>query len=376
VKILHVCNKVPFPGRDGSSLAMESLIRLEVKAGHSVHVIALNTDKHYVHAPKPFPGTSLEALDVKVSPSFQGLWSHLNHPASYFASRFDHGSVRERILHWASQVDIIVVDSLFMAVYRDSFGATPWILRAHNVEHQIWERSLAQSPFGLKKYFTAWQTKRLKRWELSVIQAARIWAISSEDATLFRSLGAGECQAIPCSFDPQGPWVESGASGHGVYHLGALDWLPNIQGMQWYIDEVHPLFPWPITVITKHWPSHVHRPAELHHMARLEDGFDFDMHGIFIAPIRSGSGMRIKLLEAMARGKAIVTTAIGAEGLEGAPGVLIADRPEDFAQAIRQLSENQAFRQSQGQAARAHALATFADDVFVDQLRSMDLGSM
>ncbi len=371
MKILHLCNKVPYPGRDGSSLAMEALIRLEKMAGHEVHVLALNTDKHFVERPEPIDGIEFEAIPVRVSPSLKGLWKHLSHPASYFAARFDHVSVQKRIRVLSSKVDVIVVDSIFMAVYLDAFGATPWILRAHNVEHQIWERTLRSMPFGVKKLFTAWQTSRLKHWEIQTLQGGNVWAISEEDGANIRQLGASRVLALPCTYDPQGPWASSGAAGQGVYHLGALDWLPNIQGLRWYLDRVHPMVNVPVTVISKTWPNSLVQPPGITHLPRLADGFDFDQHGIFIAPILSGSGMRIKLLEAMVRGKAIVTTSIGAEGLKNAPGIAVEDDPSTFAAAIQRLVQDPEFRIQQGKAAQEHATATFADDVFVETLKTL-----
>ena len=70
--------------------------------------------------------------------------------------------------------------------------------------------------------------------------------------------------------------------------------------------------------------------------------------------------MRIKLLEAMVRGKAIVTTSIGAEGLKNSPGITVVNEPQAFAAAIQHLVDDQAFRMAQGAAAQAHARATFA----------------
>ncbi len=371
MKILHLCNKVPYPGRDGSSLAMEALIRLEVKAGHEVIVLALNTDKHFVSDPQPQEGIHFEAPAVRVSPSLRGLIGHLLHPASYFAARFDHAAVRQRISTLAKKTDLIVVDSLFMAVYRDAFGSTPWVLRAHNVEHQIWERTLASMAWSPKKIFTAWQTRRLKRWESTMIQGSTVWAISEEDAETLHRLGAKSVRALPCTYDPTGPWTSSGAIGSSVYHLGALDWLPNVQGLKWYLEQVHPHVQVPVTVISRHWPAHLQPPKGVTHLSRLEDGFSFEAHGIFIAPILSGSGMRIKLLEAMVRGKAIVTTSIGAEGLKNSPGITVVNEPQAFAAAIQHLVDDQAFRMAQGAAAQAHARATFADDAVVASLRAL-----
>lgn len=371
MKILHLCNKVPYPGRDGSSLAMEALIRLENKAGHEVHVLALNTDKHFVERPEPIDGIEFETISVRVSPSLKGLWKHVSHPASYFAARFDHEPVQTRIRTLSSEVDLVVVDSIFMAVYLGAFGATPWILRAHNVEHQIWERTLRSMPFGAKKIFTAWQTSRLKHWEIQTLQGASVWAISEEDGANIRQLGASHVLALPCTYDPLGPWTSSGSEGQGVYYLGALDWLPNIQGLRWYLERVHPNVGVPVTVISKKWPDSLGKPSGIAHVPRLEDGFDFDQHGIFIAPILSGSGMRIKLLEAMVRGKAIVTTSIGAEGLKNAPGLAVEDDPSAFAAAIHRLVQDPAYRIQQGKAAQEHAHATFADDAFVEMLKTL-----
>jgi glycosyltransferase involved in cell wall biosynthesis len=90
---------------------------------------------------------------------------------------------------------------------------------------------------------------------------------------------------------------------------------------------------------------------------------DFTHYGIFIAPIRSGSGMRIKLLEAMARGKAIVTTSLGAEGLNAIHGthLLLADSPTEFAAALDQLHLNSELRTKLGAAAADHARTHFSD---------------
>jgi hypothetical protein len=192
-------------------------------------------------------------------------------------------------------------------------------------------------------------------------------ALGKLDGARCQSLGyfTGGCRGAK----PFGREIRAAAS--GVYHLGALDWLPNVQGLQWYLEQVHPLVHVPVTVISRYWPSHLHTPSGLTHLPRLEDGFSFDAHGIFIAPILSGSGMRIKLLEAMVRGKAIVTTSIGAEGLQNAPGIAVANDPVAFAEAIQRLVDNKDFRMSQGAAAQAHARATFADDAFVASLRAL-----
>jgi len=369
MRILHLCNKVPFPGRDGSSLAMEALIRLEVAAGYVVTVCALNSDKHFVANPTPLPGVELVSFRASISPKWYSAWRQFFHPASFFAARFEHESLRKEVRSRAQTVDLIVVDSLFMGLYTDEFGLTPWVLRTHNVEFQIWNRTLKHMRWSPKKWFIKWQSRRLEIWERQMIQGTHIWAISEEDAIEISSIGAKSTTVFPCTFDHHNQWHESGASGKAIYHLGALDWLPNIQGLQWYIEKVHPLVKAEVTVVSRTWPSTLERPTSIIHEPDLQGRFSFSDHGIFIAPILSGSGMRIKLLEAMARGKAIVTTGIGAEGLNGAQGVFVTDSPEGFAQAIIQCVRDDHFRISQGKASRAHAVANFADQNYVESMR-------
>ncbi len=360
MRILHLCNKVPFPGRDGSSLAMESLIRLEASLGHQVHVVALNTEKHWVeHPASPIQGVTLEAVSASTKPSVGTALANLFSRASYYASRFWTPEVSEVVRTRAKTADVVVFDSLFMAVYLDEVGSVPTVLRAHNVEHAIWMRGLSDEPW-FRRGYVALQAKRLKIWESQVAQRVdRIWAISPEDARWFHDFGP--VHTLACTYDPvHGSWPESGASAPKAYHLGALDWTPNVRGMKWFLDQVAPhLHHAEVDVYSRLWPFGS-APKGVHYRA---DQPNFADYGMFIAPIRSGSGMRIKLLEAMARGKAIVTTSLGAEGLNAIHGthLLLADSPTEFAAAMDQLHHNAELRTKLGAAAARHARMHFSD---------------
>ncbi len=370
MRILHLCNKVPFPGRDGSSIAMEALIRLEAALGHEVHVIALNTEKHWVEAPQaPFAHVVLEAIPVRTAPHWTTALRNLGTRQSYYASRFWDPKVAQRIAECASRADLVVIDSLFMAVYLDVLGSAPRILRAHNVEHAIWLRGLREEPL-LKRAYVALQAARLARWEREVAQHVdRIWTISEEDRAWFIQHSTCPTTAIPCSADAaNGPWIFSGAASPLAYHLGALDWTPNVRGMQWFLDEVVPhLRHAQVDVFSRQWPF---APAQLPVRYRSEACTEFENYGLFLAPIRSGSGMRIKLLEAMMRGKAIVTTSLGAEGLKAEHGthLLLADSAADFAAALDLLATDEARRTAMGRAAADHARAHFADEVVAQRV--------
>lgn len=361
MKILHLCNKVPFPGRDGSSLAMEALIRIEASLGHDVHVIALNTEKHWVdHPASPFENVTLEAVAAATKPSISSALMNLWSVQSYYASRFRIQEVAELIAENAAHADVVIFDSLFMAVYLDEVGSVPTILRAHNVEHAIWLRGLNEEPWYRRNY-VALQAQRLHRWEAATAKrVSRIWAISPEDTSWFIKFGRPTLP-LPCTFDAEhGSWLESGATPAKAYHLGALDWSPNVRGMEWFLDEIVPhLKHAEVDVYSRQWPFGA-VPNRVHYRS---DQPAFEDYGVFIAPIRSGSGMRIKLLEAMARGKAIVTTNLGAEGLgvEHGTHLLLADCPRDFADALDQLARDPELRQRLGSRAARHARTHFSD---------------
>jgi glycosyltransferase involved in cell wall biosynthesis len=130
--------------------------------------------------------------------------------------------------------------------------------------------------------------------------------------------------------------------------------------MKWFLDLVAPrLKHAKVDVYSRQWPF----GSTPHCVNYRADQPNFSDYGIFIAPIRSGSGMRIKLLEAMARGKAIVTTTLGAEGLNAvhASHLLLADSPSDFAAALDELHCNAALRTELGAAAALHARTQFSD---------------
>lgn len=349
---------------------MEALIRIEASLGHEVQVVALNTDKHWVHHPSsPIAGASLEAIELKTAPRWNTALANLFDRQSYYASRFWSAEAAKRIESLAADCDLVVFDSLFMAVYLPHIGNKPSVLRAHNVEHSIWQRGLSEEPI-LRRLYVSLQAKRLQRWEQEVsAHASRIWTISNEDELWFAQARPGAVQCLPCSVDfVHGSWEQSGASPAAAYHLGAMDWTPNIRGMRWFIDEVAPkLRHAELEVFSKQWPFEGSTGSVKHQTHDL----DFQKFGVFVAPIRSGSGMRIKLLEAMARGKAIVTTSLGAEGLKAQHDVhlLIADSSEDFAAALDLLCSDLELRSRIGNAAAAHARQTFSDEAVALELR-------
>jgi polysaccharide biosynthesis protein PslH len=223
-------------------------------------------------------------------------------------------------------------------------------MRAHNVEHEIWQRTAALS-WGIKAFYLANLAKRLKRFETPCLTITMCCSDYRRDAEVCKNLG---CK-IPVHVAPTG--INSANSSlimttltPSLFHLGALDWSPNQEGLKWFFAKV-----WP--KILKDFPALkfylAGRNASPYFRKLSEPNVEFlgevdDAHAfmkskaIMIVPLFSGSGMRIKIIEGMALGKAIVSTSIGIEGIHGThqKNVMVADNPDAFAESVAYLLKN------------------------------------
>lgn len=388
-RILILCNKVPFPPRDGSTIAMASNIRGLLANGVKLTVLALNTKKHHVaQLPTVMANDSnidWNIVDVDTTPSsFGALKNLLFTGQSYMVSRFEQDAIFTRLnkILSSQEIDAAIIDGLFMMPYADviSEAGIPIYLRAHNVEHKIWERYIAQEKKVLtRKYFTI-QKDRLKRFEEGQIKKAKgIMPITKVDAQWFKDQ-LGENSNIftyPCGIEPdQYPFYPSKSP--DIFHIGAMDWLPNVDGALWFVHEVWSELYKLNNQAVFHLAGRDTEKLELHNPqagifveGRVPSARKFfEQHGIFVVPLRSGSGMRIKVLEAMAYGKAIVTTTIGAEGIpfEDEVDGLIADSPKEFAKAIQRLLTDSSLRLKLGEQAREKILGHFNVEVLAEDL--------
>ena len=255
-------------------------------------------------------------------------------------------------------MDAVILESIYMAPYiqviRNVNPDIPVVLRAHNVEHRIWERIVAGERCFIRKKYLRYLTRKLKREEVQFLKDVdAIVPITPVDGQWFEK----QAPEVPLLVLPFGieitklfsPVMKSNAS-LVLYHLGSMDWYPNIEAVQWLVDVF--------------WPECVKRipGTELHlacrNMAKkwmdldlenlkvfreIEDAAEFvRSRDVLIAPIFSGSGIRIKILEAMSVGKVVVTTAVGAEGIDYCHGenILIAHDPDSFIEAVDFLARN------------------------------------
>ncbi len=367
-RILILTNRVPYPLNDGGNLAMQAMINGYHSAGWQVYLLAMNTSRHFLG------GDILGSIytnifrfetvpinnDVKPVPTLVNfLFSKQPNHAERFQSEDFKNAIKEAIVLF--KPDIVHVESVFLTSYlpliKRLTNATT-VLRMHNIEWQVWER-LAKASTGVKRIYLTNLAKRIRKYEPQAWgQYDFLLPITSVDAAMVaRVLPQAKLHIVPFgiktdSLSPQyiGDWVG--------YHIGAMDWLPNAEGISWFLKEA-----WPII--------HRQHPEFNFHFAgrNMPESFQKFIAGvtcygevqdantfiankrILIVPLRSGGGIRVKILEAMVMGKVVVSTAIGMQGIDATAGVhfLEANTAVEFANTIDWILLNKEKAETIGQ---------------------------
>ncbi len=361
MKILFLCNKSPWPPREGGPMAMNMFVEGLANAGHRVKVLAVNSYKYNIRSEdipesyKSLTGIELIDLDLRLKPA-DALVSLIK-GRSYHLDRFDSATFRRRLIEVLKkeQFDIVQLETLFMCPYipdiREHSKASI-VLRAHNVEHRIWERIAATTRNPVKRWYIGQLAKALKKYEVKFAESVDgIVAITPEDAGAFETmLSSVPGRKVPVTDVPFGIDPERyAAPAHSettpsLFSLGAMNWIPNQKGILWFLDNVwpdlHRQFPDLRYYLggreMPEWMLNLERPNVVV-LGEVPDAIEFmSAHSVMVVPLFSGSGIRIKIIEGMAAGRAIVSTTIGAEGIRATEGkeILIADTPCGFFEAV------------------------------------------
>ena len=358
MKILQICHKPPFPDIDGGCIAINAITRGLIKAGHQVKVVSIVTPKHPL-SPERIPqdyieDTTFEAVFVntKIRP-LKAILSTFTH-TSYQIERFISKDFKKKITEILKKetFDIIQLESLFVTPYIPlirQLSDAKIVLRAHNVEHKIWGRFMIHQKSGLKKWILKRMMYQLKKYEMSVFpQLDAYMTISQPDYDFFHN-------EFP---DLKGIVIQMGINmeqyeipeeiiytqNPKLFHIGSMNWMPNVEGLEWFFNEVwdkiHASFPeLTFTLAGRGLPESWKQKewANVNIVGEVENAKEFILsQDIMIVPLLSGSGVRIKILEGMTLGKVIITTPIGAEGLDVEHGknILIANTPREFVDMI------------------------------------------
>lgn len=361
VKVLLLCLRVPWPLNDGGNLAMMNMAELLQQSGHDVTIFALNTKKHFVPTDQLPPifknGIRLITVPIDTSIKFTGALLNLFRPnESYNVIRFHAAAAEKRLGELLQQesFDIIQLESIFTSTYIPvirKHTAAPVVLRAHNIEHIIWKRLSETSQNPIRQLYLRFLSKRLKKFEEQFFKNVDgLLPISPVDGDFLRQYASDVPQiVIPMGINPAAYPVQL-TTDLKLFHLGAMDWLPNREGVAWFLEKCWPAIhaqhaQLPLYLAGRGFPKELmEKSLPMVSFSGTVDDAQYFMQDkqIMLVPLHSGSGLRIKILQGLALGKTIISTTIGAEGISVTDGIniLLADSPEEFLEKINYCIEN------------------------------------
>ncbi len=285
-------------------------------------------------------------------------------------SRFRIDAVRDEVGRalQSGNFDLCIADFLVAVPNVPDNVKVPVIHFSHNVEHMIWKRLCANEGNLLKRLVLEMEWRKMKRFEAAACRRCDLTiAVSEEDRTQLQALAPGALiRSVPTGVDINffQPGELAKQEPLELVFSGSMDWQPNEDAILFFIDAILPLVrsrvpQVSLTVVGRN-PGTALRAAAERSQVQVTGTVDdirpyVERAAVYIVPLRIGGGTRLKIFEALAMGKAIVSTTIGAEGLPLDEGVhvLRADDPASFANKVVDLLEDRQQRERLGTAGRA-----------------------
>jgi sugar transferase (PEP-CTERM/EpsH1 system associated) len=361
MRILWLKTELLHPVDKGGKIRTYHMLK-ELKRDHRITYLTLDdgtADKHaralaqeYCHELICVP----HRQRAKFTPGFYAeLAFNLASNLPYAIAKYQSAEMRRRIQQLTSEdlYDVVVCDFLAPAVNVPRTLSCPSILFQHNVEAMIWQRHFEVQASVLKRAYLLGQWSKMRTFEgVTCRRFDRVIAVSREDREVMRrEYGVTAIDDVPTGVDTDffQPRTTASRSTRNLVFTGSMDWLPNEDAIRYFTEEILPLIKQQLpdvtlTVVGRNpYPALLdlsQRDSSVVVTGRVEDVRPYmERAAAYIVPLRIGGGTRLKIFEAMAMEKAIVSTTVGVEGLPVRDGVdlLLADEPRAFADAVLKL---------------------------------------
>ncbi len=391
MRFLFLCNKLPFPPNEGGSMAMNMMIEGVIRAGHTAKVLAVSSYKN-PYVPSEVPEdykkrTGLETIHIDIKPKIIPALYCFFLRKSYHIHRFISKQFDQKLVQILKheKFEIIQIETVFLTPYLKTikkYSEAKVFLRAHNIEHLIWKRLAENTKNPFKKLYLDHLSVHLKNYEIDHLDKYDgIICISNVDKEYYSNFTRKQITTASFGVNPDVYQVNSLPEDKpSVSFIGALNWMPNAEGLKWFLEkiwpEVHETFPdLNFTIASKDEPKWLqeHLNEQVQWIGEVKDAKAFiASKSIMIVPLLSGSGIRIKIIEGMALGKAVITTSIGAEGIDIKDGenLLIANDKNEFIEQIKKCLTDPDLIKKIGENARQIILTSYNDKIIMEELLS------
>lgn len=387
MRLLFLSVAPPLPVNNGLTMRAWSLLRALAAEGHRIELLTFTT-------PNEIAAHSDELTkvchSVEFVPKSVARWAasgnYVGHLRNLFAT-IPYGVTRYRCPVMAERIakrlqenfDAVIVASLFAAINLPDRIETPLIVDENDVEHVILERYLRQQRNLLLQAYAWLEARKMRRWERAVgARSAAVMLCSEDDRSIMqRAFPNMSLAMVPNTIDVDAYCAVGPAGNTRVLYLAGMDWLPNQDAAKFFIDDILPSLKKSVPnarFIIAFSPEHAPPRAFRERFATVSGvefsetnnvRAEFEQAAVLVVPLRIGSGTRFKILEASAMAIPVVSTRIGAEGLNfrNAKEIVLEDNPEKFARALAALLADSSMRAALGLAARARVQQYYGFDV-------------
>lgn len=397
-RILFLAHLLPWPLEGGGQIKSYHTLRA-LSERYDVKVIALirrEQEREFAARLEPFCKNGVDCYLLK-----RGVLRNIAHALSALVTKKSFLITRDnqfelditlRIKHFQRFFDAVHVDHLQMAQYVSSrlpeMNATV-VLDQHNVEHRIIRRIAETSGANpLLRWYAGVEWPKLRDFELGAMRRAdATLTVSDADRDAFLSLApdlTGKIEIVPIGVDTDYFAVaERAPDARTVLSIGTMSWLPNVDAMRWFTSEILPFVREKtpgvrVSIVGANPAKEIvalgKRDANISVTGTVPDVRPYAKEcSVFVVPLRSGSGMRVKILNALSMGLPVVSTTVGAEGIAVTHGenILIADTPRKFADAVCRVLNDREFADRLGRNGRALVERTYTWDAVGERLHAV-----
>ena len=390
LNVVIVASELPYPPTTGGRIRTLNLT-LRLAARHRIAFIAHRSDDS-PEATRFLLEHDIETvlvdrvIPLKSGPRFYvRLAANLASPVPYsVASHCSPALCRAVLSHGRRhRIDVWQVESTVLAGALPSLEGPPRVVVAQNIESMIWERYHEYETALLKRWYIKQQWRKFERFEhRAFATATRVVAVSEVDASLIRHRFGGRNVDVVDNgidrsyFETVQPDPDPGT----ILFLGSLDWRPNLDAVELLLDRIFPAVRAAEPTARLHLVGRRPPPAlvrkvrevpgvELH--ADVPDVRPFlAKSGVMVVPLRIGGGSRLKILEAMAAGLPVISTRVGAEGLELVPAeqYIAAEEPEAMVDALVSCIRDHRAARAMAERSRNFVLNRYDWDPLADRL--------